>query len=321
MQAKMFKLRVLLCVGFGAIALFGCSLFWTLANANEAIQPAHLILIGGGKRPPEALKSWVTGARKGTSTEKLGAIPWASGEPEETLKAFREEIKLWSASEVQAPPIAPGPNGFNRTELQQILSWIGSLDGLYFTGGDQNRVIDLFGRHPQMVELIRQRFEKGELVVAGTSAGTAIQGRMVFTGTEDLTLIDPDSLHLRPGLALLPEAIVDQHFVRRQRHNRMLSAVISSGPGELLGVAVDEDTALLIHFSSSTPGARAGKVVGRGQVILFNALNSGSPRKVELEIGAPGDCLKWQMGAGRSFDAGSIAECGDTGVTRIQNKN
>ena len=321
MQAKTFKIRLkVLRAGLGAWALCSLALLGHAAPANGSTYPARLILIGGGKRPPEALQSWVAGAHKRTSTEKLGAIPWSSGEPDETLKAFREEIKAWSASEVQTPPVAPGPGGFTAAELQQILAWIGSLDGLYFTGGDQNRVIDLFERHPQIADTIRKRFEKGELVVAGTSAGTAIQGRKVFTGTEDLTQIDPNALSLRPGLGLLPEAIVDQHFVRRQRHNRMLSAVISSGPREIRGIAVDEDTALLIDFPPSGREERVGKVVGRGQVILFNTPSWSSPRKVELEIASPGECLKWLAGQPQGSDGSCSAGIADTTPTGFSAK-
>jgi|GEM_PF-2676996 len=314
MREKLFRGAFLQRLGLSAILLCVFEHGGPAAAETQTFA-SRLILIGGGKRPPAALQSWVEGARKRTSPEKLGAIPWASAEPEETLKAFREEIRIWTTAEVQSPPLTPGTSGFTQEELQQTLSWLGSLDGLYFTGGDQNRVIDLFERHPQLAEVIRQRFEKGELVVAGTSAGTAIQGRKVFTGAEDLTLIDPNALSLRPGLGLLPEAIVDQHFVRRQRHNRMLSAMISSGPREILGIAVDEDTALLIAFLSTGREERLGKVVGRGQVILFNTPSSVSPRKVELEIAFPGECLKWFAGLAQSSEVTCGSALGDTSPT------
>jgi len=47
-----------------------------------------------------------------------------------------------------------------------------------------------------------------------------------------------------PGLGRLPEAIVDQHFIRRERHNRLLSAVLERP--SLLGVGIDESTALAV---------------------------------------------------------------------------
>ena len=42
----------------------------------------------------------------------------------------------------------------------------------------------------------------------------------------DLQSITAGKTDTKPGLGLFPEAIVDQHFLKRQRVNRLISAVL-----------------------------------------------------------------------------------------------
>ena len=38
------------------------------------------------------------------------------------------------------------------------------------------------------------------------------------------------TIHIAPGFGFLPGTIVDQHFVARERHNRLMSAVLERPP-------------------------------------------------------------------------------------------
>ena len=51
-------------------------------------------------------------------------------------------------------------------------------------------------------------------------------------------------LHMAPGLGLMPHIIIDQHFAERGRIGRLLGAVAHNP--RVLGVGVDEDTAILV---------------------------------------------------------------------------
>jgi cyanophycinase len=70
-------------------------------------------------------------------------------------------------------------------------------------------------------------------------------------------------IQVAPGLGFLPEAIVDQHFIRRERHNRLLSAVLERP--RLIGVGIDESTALEVG-----PDGR-WKVMGESEVVVYDA--------------------------------------------------
>ena len=64
------------------------------------------------------------------------------------------------------------------------------------------------------------------------------------------------------GLGLLSQAVVDQHFSERRRLARLLST-LAMRP-DLLGVGIDEDTALVIERGE------AMEVIGKGTVTLVD---------------------------------------------------
>jgi cyanophycinase len=112
------------------------------------------------------------------------------------------------------------------------------------------------------------------VVFGGTSAGTAIMSPRMITGNGDFTVIDAARVETRPGLGLLAGTIVDQHFVKRQRQNRLFALVLAS-PDDL-GVGVDEGAALLVEDS------RTGTVVGEGAVLLVDGKAEGGALLVRL---------------------------------------
>jgi cyanophycinase len=80
------------------------------------------------------------------------------------------------------------------------------------------------------------------------------------------------------GFDLLPAAVVDQHFLKRNRLGRMLS-VLAQHPG-LAGFGIDEGTALVLQ------GDRLS-VIGDSYVVACMPPSSEQPP--QLEIWKPGD--------------------------------
>src|SRR2546428_204716 len=64
------------------------------------------------------------------------------------------------------------------------------------------------------------------------------------------------------GLALWPEVIVDQHFFKRQRFNRLLACVLDHP--ELVGVGIDEKTAVVVSNDKC-------EVIGESTVLVVDA--------------------------------------------------
>lgn len=110
----------------------------------------------------------------------------------------------------------------------------------------------------------------------------------MITGNGDFKVIDAAKVETRPGLGLLPGTIVDQHFIARQRQNRLLGLVL--GNPQALGVGVDEDTALLVVDD------RYAEVVGVSYVTIVDAqARSGALVLTMLEPGRRFDLRKRQV--------------------------
>ena len=108
---------------------------------------------------------------------------------------------------------------------------------------------------------IRERHRAG-VTVGGTSAGAAVLAEAMFTGDADLTSLTAGATVTAKGLALWPEALIDQHFQERQRDNRLISAVMDRPA--LIGVGIDEGTAVIVQGKSF-------EVIGKSSVVVVDA--------------------------------------------------
>jgi cyanophycinase len=135
---------------------------------------------------------------------------------------------------------------------------------VYFTGGDQLRITSLLGGSA-VARRIHGIYSGGG-VVAGTSAGASVMSATMFVGGESgSTHHLGDGLRMAPGLGFLPAAIVDQHFTERGRMGRLLGAVAQNPL--LLGIGIDEDTALIVEGPAEAP---VFEVIGNGGVYVVD---------------------------------------------------
>jgi cyanophycinase len=131
---------------------------------------------------------------------------------------------------------------------------------IWIPGGDQNRFMQAIAG-TGLDEVVRERHRAG-VVVGGTSAGAAVLSGLMITGKADLQSLDAGKTVVAKGLGLWTVGIFDQHFLRRQRNNRLLSAVLDH-PGTI-GVGIDEATAVIVRGGTL-------EVVGRSAVVVFDA--------------------------------------------------
>ena len=134
---------------------------------------------------------------------------------------------------------------------------------IWMPGGDQNRFMKAI-EGTGLDEVIRAANRKGT-IIGGTSAGAAVLSEWMITGDADLESLTAGKTVLAKGLGVWPAAIVDQHFLRRQRHNRLLSAVLDRP--NLVGVGIDEGTAAIFHDSRV-------EVFGRSAVVVIDGRNA-----------------------------------------------
>jgi cyanophycinase len=219
----------------------------------------------------------------GGATSRLLVVPWASIEPKESCAAILEELRPHAPGASSCAPLArldaQGRAGRLDAESHaRFLVELATSTGVFFTGGDQARIMDVLA-DAELLRAIRERHAQG-VVFGGTSAGAAVMSLRMITGDGDFTVIDGDKVAVREGLGLLSGVIVDQHFIKRQRENRLFGLVLKH-PNER-GVGIDEDTALLV-----TAGRHA-EVVGKGPVLLVDAVGKD---RLQVQVLRPGQSV------------------------------
>jgi len=175
----------------------------------------------------------------------------ASSEPEEvgeeTLAAFRTHgFEAELASLHGADPA--------RAFDPALVAAIGAAGGVYFTGGDQSKIVSALvrnGEETPVLKAIRDRLAAGGLL-AGSSAGAAMMSEIMILGGTSLEAMvhgvvedaDAAGMLLGRGLGFFRHGLVDQHFIKRGRIGRMIVAMAHAGVRR--GFGVDENTALFI---------------------------------------------------------------------------
>lgn len=242
------------------LALALCSSL-LLAAAPPTTPKGTLVIVGGGGMPQEILEAFL--AASGGKGGRVGIVPTSTSDPDGALKEWKEDLDKAGLTmvplDVRTREDASSP---------AILEAAKTCTGFWFSGGDQNRVGDKIVGTP-LQKIILERYAAGA-GVGGTSAGAAIMSRTMLTGDdrhgkESLTDLGKGAYLTREGMGFLPDhCIVDQHFLRRNRQNRLFS-VMMTFPHHL-GLGIDEATALVVK------GGKA-RVLGDHGVMVFEPKN------------------------------------------------
>lgn len=259
-----------------------------MQKGHEARRSGALVAIGGNEdrtRDKQVLKAALAAAQ-GSQPPAVGVLTAASRVPDQQWTTYRQAFEDLGAEagwlDIRTRADAESP---------QTLERLARLDLLFITGGDQERLARLLHGSAMHRLLLRRQRDDG-LVVAGTSAGASILGAWMPGGGADEDSATPLDLSHDPiprGLALLPGAVIDQHFTQRRRLARLID--LCSRGGGLVGLGIDEDTAAIIR-----PGESLA-VVGSGSVTLVDgraahAVGPGEPvvslRALNLHRGRAG---------------------------------
>jgi cyanophycinase len=239
-----------------------------------------LVAIGGGKRPPAAIKQFVNWA--GAEKSKILIITWASGVPQESFDKIKKDFSAYQIASFENAPFAP----LTEKTRREFLAQLKNSTGIFFTGGDQNRIMDVLADE-ELYAALRERYAAG-VVFGGTSAGTAAMSTPMMTGEANLKIIDGAKVGTRQGLGLLPNIVLDQHFIVRQRENRLFGLILQNPT--LLGIGIDEDMAVLVEDN------RRAEVVGETQVMFVDAHNRKGAMLIHLlKAGEQFDLKKRKM--------------------------
>lgn len=214
------------------------------ALGDGAKEPPHrgsLIIVGGGDTPAAVQERFVALAG-GPGKARIALFPMASTAFDEEAREVMADLQKLNADTTLL--------NMDRKEAdtEATARFLEHFTGYWFLGGDQNRLAAML-LGTRALDVIERRYQEGA-VVGGTSAGAAVMTNEMLTGKPkagkgELPAISRGSIDVGKGFGLLPGAIVDQHFLKRARYNRLLSAVLDQP--HLIGAGIDEETALQVR--------------------------------------------------------------------------
>jgi cyanophycinase len=143
--------------------------------------------------------------------------------------------------------------------------------GVWLGGGQQSSLTDAY-LGTEVERQLKALLDRGG-VIGGTSAGAAVMTKVMIARGRT----KPD---VSRGFGFLPGAVVDQHFLKRNRLGRLLS-VLADHP-DLIGLGIDERTALVVNIRDQLLN-----VMGDSYVVACIPGPEGHPAR--LEVLKPGD--------------------------------
>ncbi len=199
-------------------------------------------------------------------------IPTASHKPSRSARRYAYVFGTMGMT----PVVADIRNRDDANE-EKAVKMLEKADGVFFTGGDQLRLTSVLGGS-MLHEALIDRFREG-MVVAGTSAGAAaVPDVMIAYGEAEIAL-RKGSVRLAPGLGFLEDAVVDTHFVERNRIWRLLQ-VVTENP-QIIGLGIAEDTAVVAD------GGDVWEVIGEYSVVIIDGREIKNTNIPEIEDGEP----------------------------------
>ncbi len=240
--------------------------------AAQQIGPANgsLVIVGGAMRDQAIVERFLDLA--GGADAPIVLIPTAGGE--------EEYDQYWSGARQFKEAGAINITVLHTTDrvvadAEEFVQPLRAARGVWFGGGRQWRLADAY-LDTRVHEELWALLERGG-VIGGSSAGATIQGSYLVRGdTKTNTILMGDH---EVGLGFIKNVAIDQHLLRRNRQFDLIE-VVEAHP-ELLGIGIDENTAIVVQGDSF-------EVMGRGYVAIYDherTLDSGG----RFYFLAPGD--------------------------------
>lgn len=230
-----------------------------------------LVLVGGGKVPAEAVERFIRAA--GGPESPLVVVTTAAGEvpPDEaeatgwlTAAGARQVLRVHARTPAEVD---------NPTVLERLKQ----AGGVWFTGGRQWRLVDAFF-DTAAEKLLRELLERGG-AIGGSAAGASIQASYLVRGSP-LSNKPMMAEGYEAGFGFLPGAAVDPFFTSRNRFADMAS--LKAAHPELMGLGIDEDTALVVQGDDM-------EIIGEHHVCVYGRQDPQVERQSKFELLYAGD--------------------------------
>jgi cyanophycinase len=209
-----------------------------------------VLLAGGGATLPETVRAFIRFA--GGLDARIVILAHTQSDIREAGERSVSFFEQQGARNVVAP---------DSVQEETLASYIHTASGVWIPGGDQNRLMRLLVHSSAFRQAMQGVLRRGG-VVGGTSAGASLMGTWMPTGERNASdAVRRGATSLARGIDLLPNSIVDQHFIRRNRWARLLCAVLEHP--DCVGIGLDEGAWAVVQANELR--------VYQGQVVVLRA--------------------------------------------------
>lgn len=211
----------------------------------------------------------------GGSDAMIVVIPTASSIPVEVGKNYLDAFLKLGCENVHVLDI----RSIEDSEKPESIALIQKADCIMFSGGNQSKITNRIGGTTIHKILLDRYFNEKGFVIAGTSAGAMVMANEMIAGGSPTDAFIKGAVKMYKGLGLIPELIIDTHFIQRGRFGRQAEAVAKFP--QLLGIGLAEDTGMVIKNGVEF------EVIGSGMIIVFDPKNLTHNNENILPEGTP----------------------------------
>jgi len=224
------------------------------STTQHGPENGSLIIIGGNVGSQRDIWDKFTELAGGKDKAKIVVVTAATPGSAKERQAFVETVKKESGVKNVVELTIDTHEDANNLRL---LSSLKDATGVYFEGGRQWRIADLYLNtltHQAFLDVLKRGG-----VIAGSSAGASIQGSFLWRGDtkDNYTLIGDHT----QGLGFLKNAAIDQHVLVRNRPFDLVK-LIRIAP-KLIGIGLDEATAVVVQKDTL-------EVIGKSYVEIYD---------------------------------------------------
>jgi cyanophycinase len=208
------------------------------------------------------------------SEPRVEVITTASSIPDEVAENYISGFQKLGCNNVGHMRIRSRENVGTPEHIERLKA----CNCVMFSGGNQLRLSSIFGG-TEFLDILKHRYMEEEFVIAGTSAGAmAMSNTMVYEGSAALAHLKGE-VKITTGLGFMQNVIIDTHFDKRGRFNRLAQAV-SAQPGAI-GIGLGEDTGIIVNQG------HVFTAIGSGSVIIIDGKNIEYNNIADIDFGKP----------------------------------
>jgi cyanophycinase len=267
----------------------------SLKGITTGPQNGHLIIVGGNLSDSSIYARFM--ALAGGPAALIVIIPTAGNDEflieQNGIERTKERFKDHGFNNIAVLHTR------NRGEAntQEFFGPIQNAGGVWFSGGRQWRLADAYLNTKTHAELFKLLDRGG--VIGGSSAGASIQGSYLVRGDTKTNVVMMGDHE--EGLGFLTHCAIDQHLLALNRQFDILE-ILATHP-ELLGIGLDENTAIVVHDDEF-------EVIGESFVAVYDGTmcrfirdkKDWSLERPEIEILSEGSERFYLLGAGRKYN-------------------